>query len=71
MLRVFKRLRINMYKIRVDQDRCIGCGACVATCPGSFELKNGKAHVRKGSVEKLSCEKNAEAGCPVGAISVN
>ena len=58
-----------MVKIVVDQNKCIGCGACVATCPKAFGLKDGKAYV-KGSVEKLTCEKDAESGCPVGAISV-
>lgn len=60
-----------MVKIIVDQDKCIGCGACVATCPKSFEMKEGKAHAIKAEVEKLTCEKDAEAGCPVGAISIN
>ena len=58
------------HKITVDKGKCIGCGACVATCPVSFEIKDGKAHVKKAEVEELSCEKDAEAGCPVGAIRV-
>ncbi|MBU3923889.1 MAG: ferredoxin [Nanoarchaeota archaeon] len=59
------------HKIVVDQDKCIGCGACEATCPGSFVLKEGKAHVLKAEVEELTCEKDAAVGCPVGAISVS
>lgn len=59
-----------MAKIAVDQNKCIGCGACSAVCPGSFGLKDGKAYPKKKEVEKLTCEKTAEAGCPVGAISV-
>jgi ferredoxin len=60
-----------MAKIVVDQDKCIGCGACVATCPKSFKLNSGKAHAIKSKVEELTCEKAAESGCPVGAISVS
>jgi len=60
-----------MAKIVVDQDKCIGCGACEATCPVSFKLTDGKAHIVKGEVEEISCEEDAAAGCPVGAISVN
>ncbi len=60
-----------VHKITVDQDKCIGCGACAATCSESFEMKDGKAHAKKAEVEELSCEKAAEAGCPVNAISVN
>jgi len=59
------------HKITVDRDKCIGCGACAATCPGSFELKDGKAFPRKPEVEELTCEKDAETGCPVGAISIS
>ena len=59
------------HKIVVDKDKCIGCGACSATCPGSFVMTDGKAHPIKAEVEKLSCEKDAEAGCPVNAISVS
>jgi len=59
------------HRIVVDQDKCIGCGACEATCPSSFELTDGKAHPIKAEVEKISCESDAEAGCPVAAISVS
>jgi len=59
------------HKIVVDQGKCIGCGACVAICPSSFRLTDGKAHPVKVEVEEISCEKDAEAGCPVGAISVS
>ena len=57
------------HKIVVNQDKCIGCGACVAICPKSFEMKNGKAHTVKAEVEKLTCEK--EVKCPVDAISIS
>ena len=58
-------------KISVDQGKCIGCGACEASCPASFEMKDGKAHAKKASVEKITCEKDAESVCPVQAISVS
>jgi len=57
--------------ISVDQGKCIGCGACAATCPKSFVMKDGKSSAVKSSVEKLTCEKAAESGCPVGAIKVS
>jgi len=58
------------HKIAIDQAKCIGCGACSATCPGSFEMRDGKAQPKNSEVETLTCEKDAEAGCPVGAIVV-
>ena len=59
------------HKIVVNQETCIGCGACAATCPASFRLENGKAHPIKPEVEELTCEKEAAVGCPVQAISVS
>ena len=60
-----------VHKINVDQEKCIGCGACAATCEDSFEMKDGKAIVVKADVEELTCEKDAESVCPVDAISVS
>lgn len=53
--------------VKVDRDKCIGCGACVAVCSAGFEMKDGKAHA-KG---KVGCSEAAAAGCPVGAISLD
>lgn len=52
--------------VSVDKEKCIGCGACVATCPEGFEMSDGKAKA-KG---KVSCSDDAAKGCPVGAITV-
>lgn len=59
------------HKISVDQNKCIGCGACAATCSESFEMKSGKAHAKKSEVEEITCEKSAETGCPAQAISIS
>lgn len=59
-----------MAKISVNQETCIGCGACVAICPGSFALKDGKAYAKKANVPKITCEQEAADGCPVNAIKI-
>ena len=59
-----------MAKVVVDQDTCIGCGACVSVCPVTFEMVDGKAHVKKADVKKITCEKEAADSCPVSAISI-
>jgi ferredoxin len=59
-----------MAKISVDKNTCIGCGSCEAICPKSFKLVSGKAKPINSNVEKLTCEKEAESSCPVGAIKV-
>jgi len=57
-------------KPKVDQEKCIGCGACVALCPDTFELgEDGKSHPKTESCEGCDCQA-AVANCPVGAISL-
>jgi len=52
-----------MYK--VNKEKCIGCGLCLAECPGATELKeDGKAEVQ--DQEKM--EKCGKDICPYGAI---
>ncbi len=54
--------------VKINKDTCIGCGACESVCPEVFEMKDGKARVKKQSKEK--CVKEAEDSCPVDAISI-
>ena len=55
--------------IKVDKEKCIGCGACAAVCPDVFEMKEGKAYVKKAN-SKEDCVKDAEESCPVQAIAI-
>jgi ferredoxin len=59
-----------MAKIKINREKCIGCGACVSICPASFEMFEGKAREKIKEVKKITCEKEAEESCPVSAISV-
>lgn len=52
--------------VKVDAEKCIGCGLCASICSDGFEMKNGKAHAKK----KVACSKNAAESCPVEAISL-
>ena len=54
---------------QVNQDLCIGCGACAAVCPNAFRINEeiGKAEATGESAE---CTQSAAEGCPVQAISV-
>jgi len=52
--------------LRVNKEKCIGCGICVTECPEGTELKED------GKAEVIDSEKLAKCGgesiCPYGAI---
>lgn len=56
--------------LRVDREKCIGCGTCVALCQECFQLdEEGKSEVIKKECETCNLEDVASA-CPVGAIEI-
>jgi len=57
------------YEIKVDKSKCIGCGACEATCD-NFEVVDGKARPKKPKVNDIGCNQQAADACPVSAITV-
>ncbi len=60
-------------KVLVDQEACIGCGACAGTCPEVFQLgDNGKSEVYVSEIKPEWEEKvkSAVYGCPMEAISI-
>lgn len=60
-------------KVKVDEEKCIGCGACGMYAPEAFnfDMEKGKATVKEGA-EETDPEKIKEAtsSCPVQAISI-
>lgn len=58
-----------MAKVKVDKEKCIGCGACVAACADVFELKDGKSVVKEAETDK-ECAKEAADACPVQCIQI-
>lgn len=58
-------------KLKVNEDVCIGCGACQAVCPEVFEIgDNGLAKVITEEISEECVEDATDAkdGCPVAAI---
>ncbi len=58
------------FKIEINADECIGCGACVATCDECFEMNGDKASVKKKELKEAGSAQDAADGCPVSCIKV-
>ena len=56
-------------KIKIDKDKCIGCGSCVAVCSDCFEMDSDNKAVLKDSGD-MKCAQEAVDVCPVQAIEV-
>jgi len=63
---------MSEYKILIDKEKCIGCGACSAILPDFFEIEGGKARTKKSEIKENEKQKikDAVSGCPVNAIKV-
>lgn len=71
-----------MSTIKLESEKCIGCGSCAAVCPKYFLLKeDGKSSV-VGAVrdaagndeletDKLECAEAAAEACPVQCIQIS
>jgi len=60
-------------QIKIDQQKCIGCGSCAVAVPNAFVLDStvGKVKVKEGW-EKVPAEdlRRACDACPVQAITL-
>lgn len=60
-------------KVKVNQDACIGCGACAAICPEVFELNDEGISIAKQEevpTDQEEMARDAADSCPTGAIEV-
>ena len=56
--------------IKVNEDLCIGCGACESMCPKVFKIEDGKSKVISEDSAGCGCEiEDVVDACPVSAIS--
>jgi len=59
--------------VKINKEKCIGCGLCANLCPEVFELTDhSKAGVKEAADlgKNKECIKEAKEGCPVGAIEI-
>jgi ferredoxin len=54
--------------IKVNENLCIGCGACESMCAKVFKIEDGKSHVISEDCAECNIEEVIDA-CPVSAIS--
>ena len=55
--------------IKIGQEKCIGCGSCVAICPDCFEMdEENKAKIKEDVTCNGGCNKEVIDICPVDAI---
>ncbi len=58
--------------IKVDQEKCIGCGTCVAIAGQTFRFNDaGKVEVIADGGEDEAVVKSAVESCPVTAIFIS
>lgn len=67
----YKRAKGKITKIIIDQQLCIGCGACAAMTPEVFALnKAGKSEVKNPNAADDDSIKISANACPLNAISL-
>lgn len=71
-----------MAKIKLQREKCIGCGSCQVICSKFFELADdGKSHIKDSvkdektnieelEVTKIECAEAAAEACPVQCIEI-
>jgi len=67
-----ERIRPGLVTIKIDPDRCKGCGRCVSACGGrliSLETFEGRKMAVIGGPQQCDLCGRCIAECPFGAIS--
>jgi ferredoxin len=71
-----------MAKIKLEREKCIGCGSCTAICSKYFEMaEDGKSHIKDSvkdektnieelETEKIECAETASESCPAQCIQI-
>ena len=54
--------------VKINQNKCIGCGICQSVCPEGFEIIEGKARIKD---DKAACIQQAIEACPRNVITLD
>ena len=53
--------------VKINKEKCLGCGVCESVCPKGFEMVDGKAEIKDKNAD---CINEAVSACPVDAIII-
>ena len=59
---------VRIRNVKIDKEKCLGCGACVSICEKGLRMKDGKAEIKD---KNAKCINEAISACPVDAIIEN
>lgn len=60
-------------KVKVNEDSCIGCGACQSICENVFEINDeglSSVKVDEVSEDDVQSVRDASESCPTSAIEI-
>lgn len=59
-----------MFKIRINREKCNGCGICEKIYPENWKVMEKQAHVIKFKVNYVGLNKKVMDECPKKAITI-
>jgi ferredoxin len=59
-----------MYQIKLNREKCNGCGICAKIYPENWKIMDKKAHVMKFRVNFTNLNKKVMEECPKHAIAI-
>lgn len=59
-----------MYQIKLNREKCNGCGICAKIYPENWKIMDKKAHVMKFRVNFTNLNKKVMEECPKKAIAI-
>ncbi len=65
-------------KVKINKEKCVMCGSCVAVCPEVFEMKDDGTVDVKAEYQNIEIQddmliekiKQAQTACPTSAIEI-